>query len=274
MGNCKSVLRSRCFFVQPFDHAKLPLNVLAGWIVFSWVPPGRLWLGAAIIIASGCFYYHWGNKKTIEIEERKFKASEINNIHPFYIDKNFKRVVTMKKPVELHYTVGRAAGVHLKSIAHVECTLTKDILKDTFENELADVDVRTGSEDWLLLVVGTLKLEFLACADSCRWRARLLAKAEALNRGVLVQSVIKEWTKRDSLKGNIVLRESDIPILRQSKENAWWSGCWVPIPRCRERQRRSISYDSRSKRTLVKKHQSPSTQIRLDGKYALAEQTT
>lgn len=27
-------------FVQPFDHAKLPLNVLAGWIVFSWVPPG------------------------------------------------------------------------------------------------------------------------------------------------------------------------------------------------------------------------------------------
>ncbi len=39
-------------FVQPFDYAKLPLNVLAGWLVFGWVPPGRLWLGAFIIIGA------------------------------------------------------------------------------------------------------------------------------------------------------------------------------------------------------------------------------
>lgn len=51
-------------FVQPFDHAKLPLNVLAGWLVFSWVPPGRLWLGAAIIILSVAFITHWETKKT------------------------------------------------------------------------------------------------------------------------------------------------------------------------------------------------------------------
>ncbi|AUI88449.1 EamA family transporter [Vibrio azureus] len=51
-------------FVQPFDHAKLPLNVLAGWIVFGWAPPGRLWLGAAIIIASIAFITHWESKKT------------------------------------------------------------------------------------------------------------------------------------------------------------------------------------------------------------------
>ena len=51
-------------FVQPFDHAKLPLNVLAGWLVFSWVPPGRLWLGAAIIILSVAFITRWETKKT------------------------------------------------------------------------------------------------------------------------------------------------------------------------------------------------------------------
>ncbi|USD43680.1 DMT family transporter [Vibrio sp. SCSIO 43135] len=51
-------------FVQPFDHAKLPLNVLAGWLVFSWVPPGRLWLGAAIIIASVAFITRWEAKKS------------------------------------------------------------------------------------------------------------------------------------------------------------------------------------------------------------------
>lgn len=50
-------------FVQPFDHAKLPLNVLAGWMVFGWVPPGRLWLGAAIIVASVAFITQWETKK-------------------------------------------------------------------------------------------------------------------------------------------------------------------------------------------------------------------
>ncbi|MGO4149589.1 DMT family transporter [Vibrio cholerae] len=51
-------------FVQPFDHAKLPLNVLAGWLVFGWVPPGRLWLGAAIIVLSVVFITQWETKKS------------------------------------------------------------------------------------------------------------------------------------------------------------------------------------------------------------------
>lgn len=50
-------------FVQPFDHAKLPLNILAGWLVFGWIPPGRLWLGAAIIIAAVVFITHRETKK-------------------------------------------------------------------------------------------------------------------------------------------------------------------------------------------------------------------
>ncbi|MGJ7095584.1 DMT family transporter [Vibrio hannami] len=50
-------------FVQPFDHAKLPMNVFLGWLVFGWVPPGRLWLGAAIIVASVAFITQWERKK-------------------------------------------------------------------------------------------------------------------------------------------------------------------------------------------------------------------
>lgn len=45
-------------FVQPFDFAKLPMNVLAGWLVFGWAPPGRLWLGAAIIIGAVTLLTH------------------------------------------------------------------------------------------------------------------------------------------------------------------------------------------------------------------------
>ena len=42
-------------YVQPFDHVKLPLNVLAGWLVFGFVPPGHLWLGAALIVGASMF---------------------------------------------------------------------------------------------------------------------------------------------------------------------------------------------------------------------------
>lgn len=45
-------------FVQPFDNVKLPLNVLASFLVFGTVPPGRLWLGAALIITSVLFVTH------------------------------------------------------------------------------------------------------------------------------------------------------------------------------------------------------------------------
>ncbi|MDB1125526.1 DMT family transporter [Vibrio algarum] len=56
-------------FVQPFDNAKLPLNVLLGWMVFGWVPPGRLWLGAAIIIAAVAFITHWETSGKRELSE-------------------------------------------------------------------------------------------------------------------------------------------------------------------------------------------------------------
>ncbi|MWQ40589.1 DMT family transporter [Glaesserella parasuis] len=45
-------------YIQPFDFIKLPLNVLAGWLVFNWVPLGKLWLGAAIIIGATMYITH------------------------------------------------------------------------------------------------------------------------------------------------------------------------------------------------------------------------
>lgn len=51
-------------YIQPFDFIKLPLNVLAGWLVFNWVPPGKLWLGAAIIIGATMYITHAEEKQT------------------------------------------------------------------------------------------------------------------------------------------------------------------------------------------------------------------
>lgn len=67
-GIVKAYAVADASFVQPFDHAKLPLNVLAGWVVFSWVPPGRLWLGAAIIVASVAFITQWETKKSAKLK--------------------------------------------------------------------------------------------------------------------------------------------------------------------------------------------------------------
>ncbi|RDJ13835.1 DMT family transporter [Rhizobium grahamii] len=42
-------------YVQPFDDLKLPLNVLAGWLVFGYAPTGYLWLGALLILGASLF---------------------------------------------------------------------------------------------------------------------------------------------------------------------------------------------------------------------------
>ncbi|MFB2533123.1 DMT family transporter [Paracoccus sp. p4-l81] len=39
-------------YLQPFDYLKLPLNVALGIAAFGFVPPGSLWIGAAMIVAA------------------------------------------------------------------------------------------------------------------------------------------------------------------------------------------------------------------------------
>ena len=42
-------------YLQPFDHVKLPFNVVLGLAVFGFVPPGALWLGSALIVGASFF---------------------------------------------------------------------------------------------------------------------------------------------------------------------------------------------------------------------------
>lgn len=45
-------------FLQPFDYVRLPVNVLAGLVVFGYAPNGLLWLGAAtIVVASSVLWW-------------------------------------------------------------------------------------------------------------------------------------------------------------------------------------------------------------------------
>ena len=51
-------------YVQPFDHIKLPLNVLAGWIVFGFVPGGNLWFGSLLIVSASLYIAHRESRRS------------------------------------------------------------------------------------------------------------------------------------------------------------------------------------------------------------------
>ncbi len=124
----------------------------------------------------------------------------------------------MSKPIKITlYRWAGSWGPFKVNIPCGECTLTKDILKDTFENELAGVDVELEVKDWLSHWWEPLKLG--------AWHApilvvegKVISQGEALNRGVLVQSVIAEWTKRDDLQGNIVFGKATCPYCVKAKK--------------------------------------------------------
>lgn len=98
-----------------------------------------------------------------------------------------------------------------------ECTLTKDILADTFANELAGIPIELEMKDWLSCWWEPLKLG--------AWHApivvvagKVISQGEALNRGVLVQSIIKQWAKQDTLQGNIVFGKATCPYCIKAKQ--------------------------------------------------------
>ncbi|EGR5062219.1 glutaredoxin [Vibrio cholerae] len=126
------------------------------------------------------------------------------------------RLMTAPIKVTLYRWAGHF-GPFKVNIPCGECTLTKDILADTFANELAGVPIELEVKDWLSYWWEPLKLG--------AWHApivvvagKVISQGEALNRGVLVQSIIKEWTKQDTLQGNIVFGKATCPYCVKAKQ--------------------------------------------------------
>ncbi|MBM5111216.1 glutaredoxin [Vibrio parahaemolyticus] len=124
----------------------------------------------------------------------------------------------MTQPIKITlYRWAGSWGPFKVNIPCGECTLTKDILVDTFANELADVPVELEVKDWLShwwepLKVGAWHAPILLV------EGKVVSQGEVLNRGVLVQSVISEWVKRDELKGNIVYGKATCPYCVKAKQ--------------------------------------------------------
>lgn len=47
--------RADASYLQTFDNVRLPLNTLAGWLVFAYAPDGYLWVGAVLIVGASLY---------------------------------------------------------------------------------------------------------------------------------------------------------------------------------------------------------------------------
>ncbi len=124
---------------------------------------------------------------------------------------------TSPAPIKLTlYRWGGSWGPFKVTIPCGECTLTKDILADTFAKELDGIPIELEVKDWLSywwepLRYGAWHAPILVC------EGKVISQGEALNRGVLVQSVITEWAKRDQLTGNVVYGKATCPFCIKAK---------------------------------------------------------
>ncbi len=124
----------------------------------------------------------------------------------------------MTKPIKVTlYQWAGSFGPFKVNIPCGECTLTKDILLDTFKNELANVPIELEVKDWLSHWWEPLKYGAWH-APIVILEGRVVSQGEALNRGLLVQAAIIEWTKRDTLKGNIVFGKETCPYCAKAKQ--------------------------------------------------------
>jgi glutaredoxin len=97
-----------------------------------------------------------------------------------------------------------------------ECSLTKDVLQDTFANELNGIPVELETRDWL-----TFWWEPLQKGG---WHApivmvggKVISQGQALNRGLLTQAVIAAHAERSPITGNHLFGKQSCPYCQRAK---------------------------------------------------------
>lgn len=97
-----------------------------------------------------------------------------------------------------------------------ECSLTKDVLEDTFANELDGVPIAFEIHDWLS--------EWWRPLAKGGWHApivmvegKVVSQGHALNRGVLTEAVIEAYTGRAAITGNHLFGKASCPHCVRAK---------------------------------------------------------
>ncbi len=97
-----------------------------------------------------------------------------------------------------------------------ECSLTLDIIQDTFENELKGIPIRFTLREWLS--------EWWRPLPKGGWHApivmvdgKVVSQGNALNRGVLTEAVVNSHVKRSKLSGTKLFGKETCPHCVRAK---------------------------------------------------------
>ena len=98
-----------------------------------------------------------------------------------------------------------------------ECSLTKDVIRDTLGHELADIPVTLHLRDWLT--------EWWRPLRKGGWHApivmvegKVISQGNALNRGVLTEAVIDHHARRTPVSGNHLFGKETCPHCHRAKD--------------------------------------------------------
>ena len=124
----------------------------------------------------------------------------------------------MSEPITI--TVFRWAGAwgpFKVNIPCGECSLTRDIIHDCMETDLAGIDVTLDLRDWLS--------EWWKPLPKGGWHApivlvngKIISQGAALNRGVLTQAVIEAAAQQAPLAGNHIFGKATCPHCIRAKD--------------------------------------------------------
>ncbi len=97
-----------------------------------------------------------------------------------------------------------------------ECSLTRDVLQDTFANELHGIPVELEVREWLSnwwqpLVKGGWHAPIVLVGG------KLVSQGEALNRGLLTQAVINVHAGRTAVDGNHLFGKQTCPHCKRAR---------------------------------------------------------
>lgn len=98
-----------------------------------------------------------------------------------------------------------------------ECSLTRDVLKDTFEKELQGISVELEIKDWLSfwwepLKKGGWHAPIVMVEDT------LISQGQALNRGLLTQAVVAAHAVHTPVNGNHLFGKQSCPHCQRAKD--------------------------------------------------------
>lgn len=97
-----------------------------------------------------------------------------------------------------------------------ECSLTRDVIQDTINNELSGIDIDLEIKDWLDIWWEPL-LKGGWHAPIVMVNNRVISQGVALNRGVLTQAVIEDYSIRIPLEGNHLYGKETCPHCKRAK---------------------------------------------------------